>query len=506
AAAEGMAPPRRPWPEPLPAVVALDAVAAGAGRGLLGAGGAIAVALADDPDAQAQYPVGWRPEEGNLVLYGIVGSGTTTALAATVLALTASHGPDDLHVYALDSGGGGLAPLEVLPHVGAVVGATERERQIRLIRRLRAELARRQDLDPRARVAEPRVVVLVDGWAALHAEFDDLAGSEVTSDLARVFSDGPELGITLAVAAERVGAMPLSLAGMAAQKLLFRLGDRHDYATFGVPAKAVPEDLPPGRALVAGTVQLVQVAWPGPLADAVAAVAARWPAATRPPAPVLTLPEAVPLAAVAADARIGRPGEPWFVPVGVSSTTLRPDGLVLYDAEHAVVTGPARSGKTVALRTLAAVVRTAAPDVAIIAVAGPRSALASAPGLDRVGPPAELADLLAPVLDDPRPHLVLVDDADTVEDDRQALASLLAAHRPDVHLVAAGRADGLRQLYNHWTRDVRRHKVGLLLQPADGDGDVVGTVLPRRAPVALTVGRGYLVHGGDVGLVQVAQP
>ncbi|MBW3650409.1 MAG: FHA domain-containing protein [Actinobacteria bacterium] len=506
AAAEGMAPPRRPWPEPLPAVVAPDAVAAGAGRGLLGAGDAIAVALADDPDAQAQYPVGWRPEEGNLVLYGIVGSGTTTALAATVLARAASHGPDDLHVYALDSGGGGLAPLEVLPHVGAVVGATERERQIRLIRRLRAELARRQELDPRARAAEPRVVVLVDGWAALHAEFDDLAGSEVTSDLARVFSDGPELGITLAVAAERVGAMPLSLAGMAAQKLLFRLGDRHDYATFGVPAKAVPEDLPPGRALVAGTVQLVQVAWPGPLADAVAAVAARWPAATRPPAPVLTLPEAVPLAAVAADARIGRPGEPWFVPVGVSSTTLRPDGLVLYDAEHAVVTGPARSGKTVALRTLAAVVRTAAPDVAIIAVAGPRSALASAPGLDRVGPPAELADLLAPVLDDPRPHLVLVDDADTVEDDRQALASLLAAHRPDVHLVAAGRADGLRQLYNHWTRDVRRHKVGLLLQPADGDGDVVGTVLPRRAPVALTVGRGYLVHGGDVGLVQVAQP
>ena len=39
-----------------------------------------------------------------------------------------------------------------------------------------------------------------------------------------------------------------------------------------------------------------------------------------------------------------------------------------------------------------------------------------------------------------------------------------------------------------------------------GDGDIVGATLPRRAPVQMTVGRGYLSHNGEAEIVQVAVP
>jgi hypothetical protein len=72
---------------------------------------------------------------------------------------------------------------------------------------------------------------------------------------------------------------------------------------------------------------------------------------------------------------------------------------------------------------------------------------------------------------------------------------------------ASARADSLRTLYGHWTTELRRSKVGLLLRPnPDFDGDLVGATLPRRAPVQMTAGRGYLSHNGEIEIAQVAMP
>ena len=78
---------------------------------------------------------------------------------------------------------------------------------------------------------------------------------------------------------------------------------------------------------------------------------------------------------------------------------------------------------------------------------------------------------------------------------------------PDLFVVASGRPDALRTAYGHWTARVRRSGTGLLLRPAiDVDGDLLGAALPRRAPVALTVARGYVVCDAAVTLVQAATP
>ena len=135
-----------------------------------------------------------------------------------------------------------------------------------------------------------------------------------------------------------------------------------------------------------------------------------------------------------------------------------------------------------------------------------RSPLRDAAGVTTlVIDPAQVAAALAGVLAAVGPQLVLVDDADTLDDPAGAFAALFDVRRPDVHVVAAGRADVLRAAYGHWVAPVRRSRQGLVLRPhVDLDGDLWHTVLPRRGPARFGPGRGYLVCEGAVELVQAA--
>ncbi len=270
---------RRPWLPPLPGEVGLDELLAmGAPRALGGEQGLVTpLALADDPEAQAQYPIGWNLGAGNLLMYGIGGSGTTTALSTLALALAETSDPARLHMYVIDFGAGELGALAGLPHVGAVIGAAEHERQRRLLRRLRGELGVRRAMDPAARATAPRIVVLLDGYGGFASEHADVGGDALREALARVWADGAELGIHVAIAADRLGAVPTALASLAQQRLAFQLADVADYAQFGLMRRAIPRFVP-GRAVVGGSAQVIQVARPDParpLADEVAARAER---------------------------------------------------------------------------------------------------------------------------------------------------------------------------------------------------------------------------------------
>ena len=120
-------------------------------------------------------------------------------------------------------------------------------------------------------------------------------------------------------------------------------------------------------------------------------------------------------------------------------------------------------------------------------------------------------DGLAALLASARVHrgrlVLLVDDAEQFDDTDQAFAGLLSARTTDLLVVAAGRSDDLRGLYSHWTKTIRKSRCGVLLQPnIDYDGELLGATLPRRAPVAVTAGRGYLSSGGTLEFLQAASP
>ena len=485
-------PPRQPWPDPLPSTVSIGELTA---DGPLGT--AVAFALADNPNRQSQYPLRWDPTEGNALFVGIPGSGTTTALGSLAIALANCYPPGECHLYALDSGTGQFAPLERLPHCGAVVSPDERDRIRRLIHRLEDELDQRlsQGRTPHD-FSPPLTVALIDNWGGLAKSLDNVSDHALLASLERVWSEGPALGLHLAAAADQLSKVSRAIQAATPQTFVFRLGDPAMYRQWGV-ALDDPASLPPGRGFAIPSGIELQVAMPkGGLTRAVAELAANHPRTEGPP-PVETLPAVVDPARLD-PARVSN--SPVYLPLGLSDDSLAPVGLTLYPGEHALILGPARSGRSAALALIAAL--TTAGGGQVIALANDKSPLADCPGALLV---ADIGDLLAAAHSAKPPTLMLIDDAETVGDPDGALKSLAADSRPGRYIVAAGRADRLRTAFGHWTAEIRFSRTGVLLQPTPLDGDLFTIQLPTRPTLPPIPGRGYLVQNGQPSIIQIAK-
>ena len=482
--------PRQPWPDPLPTTVSLNSLSAEAGP-------RVVFALADDPNQQTQYPLEWDPDQGNVIFAGNPGSGTTTALATLGISLAIRYPPADCHLYAIDSGSGQLAPLMALSHCGAVVGPDERDRIHRLIRRLEDELDQRLAQSRGSSDSRPPLVLtLVDNWGGLAKSLDNVADHALLASLERVWAEGPSVGLFVATAADQLSKVSRAIQAATPQTFVFRLGDPALYRQWGVSVED-PATLPPGRGFAVPSGIELQVAVPdGGLADAVAAVAATCPQSGG-PSPVESLPAIV--GPTCLDQAL-LDESPWYLPLGLSDDTLAPAGLTLYPGEHALILGPARSGRSAALALLAEVA--AASGGRVIALVPGGSPLANCSGIDLVagGPPG----LLTATSEADHPTLVLIDDAETVPDPNGDLKALAADCRPGLHIVAAGRADRLRTAYGHWTAEIRFSRTGVLLQPTPLDGDLFTIQLPTRPALPSIPGRGYLIQNGTPTIIQIA--
>ena len=517
----GLREPRRPWPEELPGLVALDALQTEAGgetAAVVGAGAPFA--LADQPDRQRRALFSWSPTSGNLFVCGVTGSGATTTLGTIAISLAKTYRPEKLWFYGLDFGTQSLAPLTGLPHCGGIVGPSDRDRQFRLVRWLGDELERRRRhiaasgavrIDPGDPNSPfPTIVLLIDNYGALHSAWEDSSGMAVRDLLVRTIADGPGLGVVAAIAADRPLSLPGNISSVTPNKIALRLAEPSDLSFFGLNPREVGK-LGVGRGIDAGTKLEIQVAVPHAdgIPPAVADVAAATGAvddAARPPA-IGTLPDDVPASLIQDSLRIEE--TEWYLPMGIGDLTLGPTGLRLLEAEHAFVIGPPRSGKSTVLDALASVVGRMRPDVVITAISTRRSPILDAPEAKYVVRNVEeLKEAVARIKQDTaNPQLVIIDDADGLEDDLDGtLAGLVATSRPDLHLVVAARPDPIRSNYGHWTARVRTSRQGLALRPnLDQDGNLLGTMFPRGGPTTFEAGRGYLVAEGVSQLFQAAR-
>lgn len=180
--------------------------------------------------------------------------------------------------------------------------------------------------------------------------------------------------------------------------------------------------------------------------------------------------------------------ETWILPLGICDRDLRPACLRLGPGDHALITGPARSGKSSVLNALAGLVKATASEVVITAVALRHSPLREAPDLDwLISSIDELATAADRLATDRHPQLLLIDDAHGVDDLGGGLGRLLRLRRPDVHVIAAAPAEALRTRHRHWTSGLQQGRQGLALQPCLGPG------------------RGYLLREGEPQLLQAAR-
>lgn len=480
--------PPAPWKPPLPMDLMQDQIPADA------------VGLLDDPDRQQVLPLHWEPSSGQLLIAGSPGAGATSALRTLASSTT-------VPMYVID--GRGSDQLSCLTDHGscvAVVRLHERERLMRLLHRLLAVVQARG-----ADALSGPIVLFIDGLDAVRRTLDDLDSAAEFDALEQILADGEAAGITIVATVEHAAAVPASFLARCAHRWVLHLHDAHDGAILGVAAGRVPAAGTPGRLVVAAT---------GLAGQLVRAPATFRPAASGDDEPTARGIDVVPAQVALSMLASGS----WHdgltsLPLGIEFRSGSQHIMDVPDGEHVLVIGGARTGRSSTLVRLAEGWRQAHPDGRVLAIV-PRRRSALSHWADEWGvaiaPDTSLLNdsllndsrLNDSRLDDSRLDdslLVLVDDAEMVDDPDGRLAALAAGGRANTWIVAAGRPDALRQLYGHWTTVVRRSRSGLVLTGGnDLDGDLLGVVLPRRTPVPARPGLAWLVANGTVALTQIA--
>lgn len=502
-------PPFRPWLEPLSASLGPDDVASQDGAG----GEPDVCGLVDDPAGQRRLPLRWQRKSGNLALVGSFGSGTSTAMRSAVIA--AGMAPD---VYVLDCRGDGrLEELMSLSNCGAVVGLHDAERRGRLLGMLDTEIRARQA--SQMTISERRPLVFaIDGLAALNAALSGPAEMGEQARLATILADGLAARIHTIATFERPTAVPASMLAAFGQRWLFHLDDPLDASGLGVKAGMTPPAVP-GRIVVAGTGLEAQVAvlTVPDRADAPdhdphqAGGPPKRDVADRSNAPAIgTLAEVIESSQLPKSA--ARDGATSLV-LGIDFATLVATALDVPDGEHAIILGPARSGRSTALIRAISAWRSAHPDGEVV-VRCPRRHSPVLGWITSMMPDATVAGddvaLAAAIEDVPdelgqQYRLIAIDDAERVDDPSGDLLALVSARHAHVMVVAAGRPDALRSMYGHWTAVVRRSRLGLVMTAgSENDGELLGETLPRRPPVGARPGLAWLCDTNGRRLVQVA--
>jgi DNA segregation ATPase FtsK/SpoIIIE, S-DNA-T family len=519
----GQGPPaHQVWLPPLGPAPPLDSLLRDAGSAL--AGLTVPIGIVDRPFEQRRTPlmVDLSGAAGNVAVVGAPQTGKSTALCTLITALAATHDPHKVQFYCLDFGGGTLASVRTLPHVGAVAGRAAPQLVWRMVAEMESIVRSREAhrADAVAGSDPPGdVFLVVDGWAGLRHEFEAL--EEAITALA---AQGLSFGVHVMLSASRWAEIRPSLKDQIGTRIELRLGDPADSEIDRKRAQQVPHERP-GRGLTREGLHMV-ISLP---IDGVE-LQRRHVESAAPP--ILLLPTHVDR-----DTVIHRAGDELGARIllGLEERRLRPVTVSFDQHSHLLVLGDNECGKTATLRTLCReIVRTnTAAEAKLLIVDFRRSLLGviesehlggyamSSAALDsllpgfldllhgRMPPPdASQAQLRARSWWSGPDIYVVVDDYDLVaapaENPLTAIIEYLPYARDlGLHLIVARRSGGAaRALFEPLLAGLRDLGcLGLMMSGRPDDGTLLGSGRPARLPP----GRGVLVtRGGDEQLVQVA--
>ncbi len=263
------------WLPPLESPPSLDALlpglAAVQGRGLTqpnyeGAGRLVVPAgLVDKPYEQRRdrLMLDFSGAAGHMQIIGGPQSGKSTLLRTLICSFALTHTPHEVQFYGLDFGGGGMAAVDGLPHVGGIASRLDPERVRRTVSEVYGVLTRREEYfrtagiasiaDFRTRRARGEISVtdqpwgdvflVIDGWGNFRTDYEALEPAVL--DIA---ARGLGYGIHLVLTASRSMEVRANLKDHLMNRLELRLGDVMDSEIDRKVAVNVPAGVP-GRGL-----------------------------------------------------------------------------------------------------------------------------------------------------------------------------------------------------------------------------------------------------------------
>jgi S-DNA-T family DNA segregation ATPase FtsK/SpoIIIE len=374
------------------------------------AGLTVPIGVVDRPFEQRREPliVDLSGAAGNLAVVGAPQAGKSTALRTLITALGATHDPGQVQFYCLDFGGGTLASVRALPHVGAVAGRAEPQLVGRIVAELesiaRTREARyrdhgvhsiaqyRQLYADRSKVSDGDpfgdVFLVVDGWGGLRHEFGDLEES-----ITALATQGLSFGVHVVLSASRWAEIRPALRDQIGTRIELRLGDPADSEIDRKRAHEVPHNRP-GRGLSRdGLHMILSLPIDGD---------EQWRhhgASAAPPIPVLSTHVDHAVVVQLADKELGAAR----ILLGLEERRLRPVAVDFVRDSHLLILGDNECGKTATLRTLCReIIRTKTAAEAQLLVVDFRRSLLGVDDSDHLGgyamSPAALAGLLPGLL------------------------------------------------------------------------------------------------------------
>jgi len=497
---------------------------------------------------------------GHGVIVGGPQSGKSTMLRTLIMSMALTHTPEEAQFYALDLGGGTLAGLQGLPHVGGVaVARREPDKARRIVAELTTLLTEREgrfgamgidsmnEFRNRKRRGEIKpeedafgdAFLIVDNWKALRDDFDELETS-----ITKLATQGLSYGVHVIIAANRWADIRPAIKDMIGTRFELRLGDPSESDIDRRVAVNVPAGRP-GRGLTRDKLHLLtglpridgssnpdDVA--AGVADAVAKIKAAWKG--RPAPQVRLLPEMVTYDEVLA---IDSKRNTKLVPIGVNEEDLQPIYLDFAADSHFYAFADGESGKTNLLRQITRGIteRYTTQEAVIILVDYRRTMLGFVGGDQLLGYAVSAAQLDSMVKDVhgsmtrrlPGPDVtqeqlktrswwtgpelfVIVDDYDLVatqtSNPLKPLAEFLAqAKDVGLHIVVVRRSGGAsRAMFDPILGKLREIAApGMVMNGSRDEGNLVANVKPSQMPP----GRGNLVtrkHGKQLMQVSWIQP
>ncbi|KUN26578.1 cell division protein FtsK [Streptomyces antibioticus] len=538
----GIPPQHSPWLPALDEQLLLDDIQVHVFAGGPGKLAPAPYGVEDLPALQARRPVVVDfASFGHLMIGGAPRSGRSQVLRTLAGSIARTHSVADVHMYGIDCGNGALNALTRLPHVGAVVGRNQTERVVRLVNRLKGEMDRRQNLladkgfadigEQRASVTEderlPHIVVLLDRWEGWVPTLGEVDHGSLTDELQTMMREGASVGIHLVLTGDRT-LLVGRIATLTEDKYGLRLADRSDFSALGIPARKVPEEIPPGRGfrnefgtetqfalLSEDTTGQGQAAALAAIGEAAAARDAAVPRSHR-PFRVDSLPSRVsfPEAWEMRDPDASR-ARLWGL-VGIGGDEIVGFGPDLSQGVPTfVVAGPAKSGRSTVLMNFAQSYLT--QGVRLVIAAPRQSPLRQLDGTEGVlkvftGDDID-EDEFEELMDEASPEepiVVLVDDGEILEDcDAASQFKKLVSRGAErgLAMVIAGDEEDVCSGFSGWQVDAKKARRGILLSPQEtSSGDLIGVRLNRGLVGGqITPGKGML-HLGDGELRTVVVP
>jgi S-DNA-T family DNA segregation ATPase FtsK/SpoIIIE len=531
----GLGPQRRPWLEPLPQLITLGELPeTRAGQPDIPP---IPYGLTDLPLRQARAPLALDfLHAGHVAVAGAARTGRSSLLRTVAGSAASLVSPADLHIYGIDCGTGALLPVADLPHCGAVVTREQGDRVERLLTKLRNEIGRRQQLlaaqgfaglaEQRAATSGaerlPWILLLLDWWEGYVATFENLDYGRLIETLLQILREGSAVGLRAVFTTDRTALVGIT-GTIFGQRMIFRMTDRSDAALADISDRALPAHQPEGRVMFAAKPNPMeaQIALLDADPSGVAQVAAlrrigeqarqrhgRPPAQQRP----LRVDALPPRITIAETYRLDPdfvPPSPMWALAGAGGDQLAPQGIDVRDeGPGVVVAGPARSGRSTTLLTMArSLIAAQTPILVITPRRSPLRALEGTPGVVGVLGADFDVDFLRAELNPLDRYVVLVDDAEMLFDapNSPVLERIILTGRDADHgLILAGTTGDLARCYSGFIPTALKSRCGVLVTvTTPEDGDLFGVRLPRNATPG-GIGRGLLLRPGRAAPIQLA--